>query len=224
MNGDTTTTSTRRRRLVATIGVVALLLAAAASTVLFSSAVDETGTVDPDMEATRVEIEVDAGAITLVPADELTVTVRKHAGRFAATPSTTSETTSGTLRVTGTCSGMGIGPCRTSVTIAMPPGIAIKARTSAGSITGEIVQGSLEATTSAGPIRLTVTGEASHLSATTEAGPIDLVVPDDVYTVDARSSLGPTRVEVDTNDDAPRVIRAHSEVGPITIRTPQDTR
>lgn len=224
MNGDTTMTRIVRGRLLAISGVVVALLAAAGLNVLLSSDVDETHTVQPDVDVTRIEVDIDAGAITLVPADDLTVAVRQHAGRFAGTPSATTEFTDGVLRITGSCSLLGVGRCHTSVTIATPPDMAIRARTAAGSIEGEIVRGNLEATTLAGSVSLTVTGEVSHLAATTEAGRVELVVPDDVYAVDARTTLGRTRIEVDTVAGAAKVIQARSEVGRITIRTPEDAR
>lgn len=224
MNGDLTMITTTHRRPLAIGSVVAVfLLAAVAWTALLTSGVDETHTVQPVGEVTRIEVDIDAGAITLAPADELTVTVRQQAGRFAGTPSAATQVVDGVLRVTGSCSSVGVGRCHTPVTVATPPGITVRARAAAGSIDGELVRGRLEASTAAGSITLTVTGEVSDLMATTEAGRIDLIVPDDVYAVDARTTLGRTRVEVDTADDSPKVIKARSEVGRITIRTRQDT-
>lgn len=222
MNETTTMTPPHRRHLAAISGVTALLLATVTLAVPISTEVDETRTVQPGVAVTRVEVDIDAGDITLVPADELAITIERHAGRFAARPSGTTQVTGRVLRVTGSCSLPGVGRCHTPVTIATPPGIAIRASTAAGSIDGEIVRGGLEATTSAGSISLAVTAEVSRLSAATEAGHVHLTVPDDVYTVDARTSLGRTRVEVDTAADATKAIQARSEVGRITIRTHDD--
>lgn len=219
MTGEPTTTHAHRRRVITIGGVTVAILAAAGLSLSLSAEVDTTRTVQPRKGITRVEVDIDAGAITLLAADDLTVTVKEHANRFAARPAATTEVTDGTLHVSGSCSALGVGRCHTPVTIATPPGVAIHARTVAGSIHGEIVQADLETTTGAGSISLTVTGDVRRLAATTTAGPISLVVPDDVYAVDARASLGRTHIEVDTDDDAPRVIQARSEVGPITIQT-----
>jgi hypothetical protein len=95
-------------------------------------------------------------------------------------------------------------------------------RSRAGAIEGEVAHGTIDATTTAGPITLTVTDDLSRLSASTEVGPIELVVPDTTYAVDARTTLGRTRVEVSRDDTSDRVIQAHSEVGDVTVRTNEE--
>ena len=217
---DPTVASTRHplRRAVAITAVV--LAALTVTVILMASSVEQTETVSVPADVTGVEIDLDAGSVTLTAADELAVTITRSAGRFAGTPSSSTDVTDGVLRVTGSCPPLGVGRCHTPVMIAAPPGVTVRAHTGAGSINGEIDRGTVVASTSAGSIGLTVTEQVDHLSATTQAGGIDLVVPDVVYAVDARTSLGRTHIQVDTADDADHVIEARSDVGNISVQTP----
>lgn len=217
---EPTTISTRhplRRALV----ITAVILAAITVTILLvASPVEQTETVSVPADVTSIEIDLDAGNVTLTAADDLAVTITRSAGRFAGTPSSATKVTGDVLRVTGSCGALGVGRCHTPVTIAAPAGLTVHAHTRAGTISGEVDRGTVVASTSAGSIGLTVTEQVDHLSATTQAGSVDLVVPDVVYAVDARTTLGRTHIQVDTAEDADHVIEARSEVGNVSVRTP----
>lgn len=208
------------RRVAMRVLAVAVVLAGVATAILLlAGGRGEVVTIPPTADVTHVEVVLDAGAVRLVAGDELTARVERRAGRFARAPSGTAAVTAGILRITGTCSWLGLGRCDTAVTVTVPAGVAVSVRTQAGTIEGTVARGPVEAVTAAGAITLTVTEEVSHVTARTEAGAVELVVPDAVYAVDAQTTIGRTRVEVRTDDASDRFIRARAEVGHVTIRT-----
>jgi DUF4097 and DUF4098 domain-containing protein YvlB len=89
--------------------------------------------------------------------------------------------------------------------------------TDAGWIRGSIVDGDVDARTSAGGIDLEIRGDFAVASAVTDAGSVRLSVPDDVYRVEAETSVGSTDVDVPTDPDASRLIVARSNAGNVSV-------
>lgn len=210
--------STRRRRLPATFLVVALV--AIVLWTATSSAVDDAETVQPTAAVTGLEVELDAGAIRLVSVAELRVDVARQAGRFAGTPTVTTETMDGVLRITGDCPTLAIGRCDTSVTVTLPTITTIDVATGAGPIRGTLTQGTVREHRSRphhprddrGHRRARRHHRCRHHR---RRG------PDATYDVSAHTAVGRVDIDVETAAEAARTIRARADVGAIRIRTPE---
>lgn len=209
---------TRRRARTATIMVASAILAIA-GVLLWSLTIgtDEVVVIRPSADVTHVEVDIGGGTIAVTPATELSVTV-EHRGRSANDLTATDTVTDGVLRVTDTCGLVNLGRCTTAVTVELPPDVRISMTTGAGSISGTVANGRVDAATDAGSIDLTVTGDISSLSATAGVGSIDLRVPDTIYAVDGHTGIGQTRIDVRTDRGAPGAITARAEVGDVTVR------
>jgi len=116
----------------------------------------------------------------------------------------------------------------------------VNASSSNGSVAVEDVTGSLQlrssngrvegrglrarvatATSSNGPVSLAFARPPSTVRAESSNGPVEVLVPEDrtAYRVDASSSNGPVETLVATDPASRRTIVAHSDNGPVTIRT-----
>lgn len=126
------------------------------------------------------------------------------------------RTEAGGVDVTGFEGGVDLTTSAGGVVVDAITGPAVL-RTDAGWIRGVISDGDVDAQTSAGGIDLEVLGDFSRISATSNAGNVRLTVPDDVYRLDADSSAGFTEINVATDPEAARVIKAHSGAGNVTI-------
>ncbi|HWH00884.1 MAG TPA: DUF4097 family beta strand repeat-containing protein [Pilimelia sp.] len=168
----------------------------------------------------RVQVEVDAGDVTVVGASaggEVTVE-RRLAWRTARTP-TVAETWSGdALRVTGRCPSTGLtlglgGDCSIELVLRVPPQVAVEVRTDAGAVrlrdlTGEVQvavsAGDVSADALAGPLRIrSDSGEISaaglrgdRVEVRADAGEIRLGFAEPPAAVSVVSSAGDVTVEL----------------------------
>lgn len=97
----------------------------------------------------------------------------------------------------------------------------VRATTSAGNIDGvDLVAGFLDATTEAGPIRLSLAEPSAGLGLRTDAGNIDLSLPEAPEGDRVTTETGAGRVEVGVAQEAtsPRAVTATTGAGNIRIR------
>lgn len=215
MTPQTSTTTDQRPPRHRTLVIVAavLLSAALAVAVLASQPVEVTVTEQPDERVDHLDIEIDAGSITVRPADELTLEITRQSSRFAGSPTIGTSITDGTMQVHGDCQQLGIGRCRTDVVVSLPPGTTIRARTGAGPVRADGVTGTIDLGTAAGGVR--VDGIAGDVRLHTAAGSIDGEIV--AGTIDASASAGSIALTV--TDDLDH-LRAGTVTGSIRLLVP----
>ena len=228
------------RRLVRI--VVVLLLLVAAYFVLgrvFERGSTDVRTIDERVE--RLEVDLNAGNITVRASDRDDIRVRTVRTYAWFRPRTSARIRGDELHLTATCRLL--GQCSVRYEVEVPRGTeldldtsagririsgatgAITARTSAGDIEGDgLAADEIDATTSAGDIDLTLGEVPERLDLRTSAGDIDVVVPDETYRVETDTSAGDVETELRTDPAAPRVIEARTSAGDISLRRTRPPR
>jgi hypothetical protein len=143
----------------------------------------------------------------------------------------------GTLTLEGRCFGQ--PECGVHYALSVPPGVAVKVRSTVGDVTATDVVStssvqlstrggdvtatgvsapSIRLSTDVGNLRATVTRPARSLDASSGAGDVNLTVPDTTYAVHAGSGIGHLSDHAVPDDPtSPRSIDAHSSLGDVTI-------
>jgi Putative adhesin len=143
----------------------------------------------------------------------------------------------GTLTLKGSCPAQ--PECGVDYVLSVPPGLAVKVKSTVGDVTatdlvstssvqlstggGDVTATGLSApsirlSTGVGNLRATVTRPARSLDASSGAGDVNLTVPDTTYDVHAGSEIGHVSDHAVRNDPtSPRSINAHSSLGDVAI-------
>lgn len=195
-----------RTGVAALVLTLTALLAGALALLLLRGGDSVSDTVQPTADVRHVEIDIDAGAVTTTPADELVVAVERSSGWLGSTPSGSADVSGGVLRVTGSCSRLTIGRCHTAVTVALPPGVGLTVRTAAGTIDVDGATAGADLRSVAGAIRVREIGGGTRLRteagviegtvangpvvATAAAGSVSLTLTGDVSRVSATTEIG----------------------------------
>lgn len=224
-------------RRAANVIAAGLVFGAVLFGLTYYGAVDEQDTIRPTTAVTRIDIDIDAGTITTVAGEELTVTVGRRSGRLASTPSASSVVVDGVLRITGTCSRLGLGRCDTPVSVEVPAGVTISATTGAGHIDVagatagadlHAAAGGLRVADAAGPLRLrtaagSIDATVTHgaVEATTSAGSITVTVTEAADDIAATTRAGDVELVV---PDAVYAVDADTRLGRVRVdvRTADD--
>lgn len=219
---------------VSTLLVLALALGVATS--FARTTADETFSV---AEVDRVLVSVEAGEVVVEPSDDGRVSVRLTSEGTWATPEAERRQDGSTLVLTSRCGPtIGFARCDAGYRIAVPDGVDVEVRATAGRVTVDGIDGDVVARAEAGDIRLTdlrssrveahvdvglarVTFESvpDDVRATAEVGPVEVVLPLDgePYAVDARADVGEASVDVRTDPQSPRRVTAVASVGAVSV-------
>lgn len=186
----------------------------------------------------RLVIQDDAGNITVTVGDG-PISVTEKLRYSSKRPKTTRTVSDGTLTLADNGCGGHWGHCEVAYTVRVPASTAVDIQTDAGAVTVTGLAGDLHVKTDAGLVRATkLTSQHTSVSADaatitlayltapstvdvrTDAGTIDVRVPGgDPYAVKTESDSGKITVSVPTDAGSARTITAHTDAGPIQIRT-----
>ena len=230
----------RRIALVAVGAIVSVLLVGAGAFALLALAAQHSFRTSFGYAGVRsLVVQNDAGDMSLSSAPtgrRLMVTEDQTEGLFK--PSLQSRLArDGTLTLRATCPGQ--PECSVHYTLSVPPGVAVKVKSTVGDVTaddlvdnpsvelstggGNVTASGLSAptvhlSTGVGNLNARLTKAARSLDASSGAGDITLTVPNVSYAVHASSGLGHVSDPTVPNDPAsPRSIDAHSSLGNVTI-------
>ncbi len=200
--------------LVGTAGVVAVALAT-----FFPN--EDRITLSPDGTIRSVEVDVDAGRVTVVPATHAT-TVERTRTYLAGEPRATETVVGDVLRIAAECPRIVTFGCKVDYRVKVPPGVAVRIRTEHGSVSVAEITGLVDVDTKAGGVRLTRTRgpvrvntsagnvdgidlAASFLDATTGAGRIRLSLAEPPGRLGLRTGAGNIDVALPVADGGYRV-------------------
>lgn len=186
-----------------------------------------------------VEVAIDAGQVTVEPADGNAVEVSVRGEGTWRRPSATREQTGDRLRLSASCPpGVGFHRCRLDYVVAVPSGVDVDLQADAGRLHVRGIDGDIVARTDAGEIEMrdlrSDTVEASSdvgrvvtrfaeppsdVRTTTSTGEIQVRLPSSggPYAVDASSEVGSARVDVATDPSSPRRVVARTSVGSVLV-------
>jgi DUF4097 and DUF4098 domain-containing protein YvlB len=159
----------------------------------------------------RIELDLEAGNITLSPGDSSSVRVGRTLHWRSTKPTIEESFSDQTMRVRVTCPQS--DGCSADFTIEAPAGVSVQAKTQAGDVKITDISGALDIANSAGDIRVTnaigevrITGDSGQISGTglhshtltakTDSGDIELAFTDAPQTVDATTQSGDVTVTV----------------------------
>lgn len=209
--------SPRGRRAWRIAGVAATVLAVLLGTTSLWSRVSELGTDKEtqhetyDHAVTRVEVDLDGGAIVLVAGDPGRVVVERRLEWSDLRPTIVETWTGDTLRITSRCGG---ARCSAGYSLTVPTDVEIDARTRASRIRARGLAGPLRLTTSSGDVRLTDT--AGPVRVDTRAGAV----------TGTGLRTGPVEVRTDAGDvdlrfaASPVALTATTGAGDVDISVP----
>lgn len=212
--------SRRPLRWVAIIGVVVLVLVAL-NVVAWALRSTERDTFPIDETFDRVEVEVNAGQVTVEASSDgsASLVAQTEAALFASAE-VSFDVVDGRLVVTGECGRtpwvIGWARCRTDVTLQVPADVDLVARSSAGSVTARGLTGTADVRSSAGSVR--VDDHTGPLQAHSSAGGV-VVTGLDSDDAEVTSSAGGVEV---TAVSPPADLRASSSAGGVTVTLPGD--
>jgi hypothetical protein len=208
-------------------GLVVALLALKLVALLLARRSRETVSFRGPVRA--VEIELDAGEVTVRGSGRSDARVRRTVRRGLRRPRISEAVDGGVLRLRVTS-----GIVRYEVDVPRGAAVVVRGDTAsatvigvagfvelqaeAGSIEGRALGGSaVRATTAAGSIRLSFDRPPDLVDARTDQGSVDLALPVGSYDVDVSCSRGQGRIGVPTTPGARCHVRAHSSAGPVRI-------
>lgn len=236
--------------LVGTAGIVAVALATYFPT-------EDRFTLAPPGAIRSVEVDVEVGRVTVVPAATAAIAVDRDRRYLGSAPRSTETVVDDVLRIQAGCPTIVTFGCKVDYHLQVPAGVAVRIRsdrgsvsiaditgmvdidtkaggvrltgtrgpvrvnTSAGNVDGvDLAASFLDATTSAGRIRLSLAEPPGRLGLRTGAGNIDLALPAAAggYRVDADAGAGRVDVAVEENEGGSRTVVARSGAGNIAIR------
>ncbi len=219
---------------LATIGFGALGLSLA-----LSGSADSQSLSTDRAGASVVVVANECGSIALLPAESDTVRSSAETTWTLRAPVVRSERSGDAVVVEALCSSGPLGLASgTELTVEVPTGMDVEAKSAAGSVRAEQLTGDLQlssqagsitgsdlrttdvdASTAAGRVRLDFAVAPEQVRATSQAGGVEVLVPDDdaAYRVDASTNAGSTRVDVPTDPGGPRAITARTSAGSVTV-------
>jgi hypothetical protein len=184
---------------------------------------------------TTIDLRHAHGDVELVRARGRRVTVEVDSRHgFLAGHDREDKQFAGQLQLRGSCDFVSVGTCEEDYRIAVPAGVAVSVRTSAGETTARGLRGDLELRSSAGSVRavdvrgrtLVLSSHAGQVSAIgvrattlrldSKAGPVS-VERSVAATVDTSTAAGPVDVELLR---PPQSVDADSKAGPVTVVVP----
>jgi len=184
---------------------------------------------------TALVVKGGTGSITVTGSGRKTILVSQRPS-YSKTPPATAHVVSGTTLTLGyTCPAQLV--CGMAYDIQVPRGVAVRASTSAGSITLTLLAGPVTAQTTAGLISATrlssrtaelksnagginaaFTAAPGSVHASTNVGPITISVPGSAsYQIQAHTYVGTSTITVPRDAASPHAITASSDLGSITI-------
>jgi hypothetical protein len=201
--------------------VVAVVLLAAVAAVtlagfIFRSTDRQVETFDEPI--TAIEIDADAGAISLraTSADEATLTTTRE-WSLGRSPDVTTSAERGILRVTSRCGSTILAiTCSARLVLDVPAGTPVTVKSRAGAIDADGLTAGLTAETRAGAI--TVTDVAGDVALRTSAGSIDATVAS--RRIDARSSAGAVTIVAHV---VPEMVAVSTSAGGVDIAVPRSS-
>jgi hypothetical protein len=227
--------------VIRVLGAVAAIVAAAWLAVTVASSFARTS-VEESFTATgvrSVEVVVDAGTVSVEPADGRDVEVSVTARSTWRAPTTDQEQDGDTLRLSSRCGqSFGLGRCEVRYVVAVPEGVSVDLRVSAGRLAVDGIDGDVRARIDAGEVVLTdlrsarvdATSEVGRVvasfaeapddvRATSSTGAVEITLPRDgePYAVEASSEVGGTTVDVATDPGSPRTVVARTAVGSVVV-------
>ncbi|MDQ6725654.1 MAG: hypothetical protein M3066_05760 [Actinomycetota bacterium] len=123
----------------------------------------------------------------------------------------------GAVSVTGVVGAVDVATTTGTISLARASG-PVTARTSGGAIHGvDLAPTFMDASTGAGPIRLSLAEPSARVDLGTGAGAIDVALPPDRYRVEATTGAGKASVAVAVDPTSGYVVRAASRTGAIRI-------
>ncbi|WP_129669793.1 DUF4097 family beta strand repeat-containing protein [Phytoactinopolyspora endophytica] len=206
--------TSQRIRLISAFAVV--VTAVAAYSWLTRSSDEWTTAVE---NVSRIEVDVAAGEIHLIGTADGSVQLDAHTDDgLVRSARLAHDVDDDTLQIEGTCSGNRFLPsfgCGTHVTLAVPDGVTVVARTDGGSITSTGVVGRADLESAAGG-DVIVEGHSGVLRARSTAGDVTAtgLNSEEAYLI---SSAGSVDVEAAS---PPRSLDAESSAGPVTVGLP----
>jgi hypothetical protein len=201
---------------VATLALVGLCSAAWGIGKAVSGKRTETHAVVAHVHS--VVVDVDRGDVTLVPGGQ--VSVRATRRWDFRSPHVTRSVRDGVLTVKARCGGAWpLSSCSTNLRVAIPAGVAVKATTNVGDVTGRGLEtGNAFVRTNVGDVHMGLDATPAHLAVETNVGDVSLDVPRGRYAVHTVSHIGDDRVDGLVQDDtAAASIRAITDVGDVAL-------
>jgi hypothetical protein len=216
------------------VGTAILLIAGALSVAGWLGYRTEVQSQVYHQSIATIDIDIATGDLVLSPGEPDTVSLTRRLHWSYTKPTVEEHWDGQTLRVTGACRGVSFGPnCGVDYTVAVPPGIAIRAHTSTGDVlvrdlhgelqlstdTGDIIaSNSVTASADTGDITLSFSAPPQAVSAGTDTGDVTLAVPPgDDYHVQAQTDTGDVGIAVQQNEGSARSITARTNTGDINI-------
>ncbi|MDX6202237.1 MAG: hypothetical protein QOJ83_1737 [Frankiales bacterium] len=179
-----------------------------------------TQSVDLVPTAHVLNVDTGDGDVHLVPSPDGNVHVLAEGVYTLSKPRLSTASTTAGVTVTGRQCNGGILICSEDMTIAVPAGFQITARTSGGDVSATNVQSTeVSASSSAGDVRLAFSVPPTRVLASSSAGDVTIRVPTSVaYKVSGSTSGGGTRDILLTPDDtSARSITADSGSGDVLV-------
>ncbi len=191
-----------------------------------------------ERDISAVHVDVSAGSIRVEGGERRSVAVERTARWTGPKPRIEQRVEGTTLVIEARCpDAPSSDRCEVSYDIRVPADTNVRAETGAGDVraagvagravlragAGEVAGTALrsrrvEASTSAGGVELSFTEPPQRVRAVSEAGDVTVLVPGPrTYRVVARTSVGSVDVDVRTDPDAPRVVRARTSAGSVHV-------
>jgi len=224
--------------LLIVVAVAAVAVYVASRSIGGFNAGTETKRLETQTQASSVRIDNSCGPISVREGSEGVVLTEARITTLWRSPTVTSRGGGDQARVEVRCPTFS-GNVR--LTVQVPPGIDVEARSSAGTVAADGLSGALDLHSSAGSVqgeglqsdqvaaessagsvslRWAQDADPQRVDASSSAGSVTVLLPDQrgtAYAVDADSSAGSVTVEVRTDPQSERSVRAHSSAGSVRV-------
>jgi Putative adhesin len=165
--------------------------------------------------ATRIEVDVGSGDVSLAPGAAGQVSVRRHLGWWGARPRPAESWDGTTLRIRGGCPLTIAGDCYLDYQLRVPAGVTVVAHTSSGDLKARDLDGDLDLSASSGDVE--VTGTRGQLAVRTSSGDVQASGLRSA-SVEARVSSGDVHLDF---AQPPRMVRVQASAGDVDIAVPR---
>jgi Putative adhesin len=164
--------------------------------------------------ATRIELNVGSGDVSLAPGAAGQVSVRRRLGWWKSRPRSAESWDGATLRIQGNCPFTITGDCHIDYQLRVPAGVTVVAHTSSGGLKVRDLTGDLDLWASSGDVE--VTGARGRLAVRTSSGGVRASGLRSAA-VEARVSSGDVHLDF---VEPPRMVRVRAAAGGIDIAVP----
>lgn len=189
--------------------------------------------------ATRIQIEVGSGDVTVIAASAgRPIRVSRVSKTFLVGPKVTQSVRGRVLRLHSDCPLPLPGPCQTSFRVEAPAGVSVIAKSTAGNVRVQGIGGgvvaestagnvdvdggrsrTIEASSTAGNVAVSARSRPVQIQATSTAGNVDVRVPRGTYSIDSATVAGDRSIMGLVNDPgARRRITARTTAGNAAVR------